>query len=229
MGVNTFLLDRRTAVLMIGGSRQTVGTLRRFFKLTELDLEEGRAAVLDAADAAARITPSPAAAMNMDIAELPLADKPGKPVAAHLVLGWDEGRGSVTDFGWDYLPQLGYAVRNAATQEYVLFELQDELLYPIDAAGALDLGLLDAHGNLIRHGQPVITGCENVRPFLDRYADADCTLSSGATETLMTTIEGDRLPPAEWFIGKTPREVAKYPPERPGGSRLALGGASPKP
>ena len=226
MGVNTFLLDRRTAVLVIGGSRQTVGTLRRFFKLTELDLEEGRAAELDAA---ARITPSPAAAMIMDITELPLADRPGKPVAAHLVLGWDEGRGSVTDFGWDYLPQLGYAVRNAATQEYVLFELRDELLYPIDATRALDLGLLDAHGRLIRRGQPVITGCENVRPFLDRYADADCILSSGATETLMTTIEGGRLPPAEWFIGKTPREVAKYPPERPGGSRLALDGAPPEP
>ncbi len=51
-------------------------------------------------------------------------------------LGWDEGRGSVTDFGWDHLPQLGYAVRNPATQEYVLFELRDELLYPIDATRA---------------------------------------------------------------------------------------------
>jgi hypothetical protein len=206
MGVNTFLLDRRTAKLLIGGSPQTVGTLRRFFKLTELN--EERAAELDTP---AGITPSPAAALIMDITELPLADKPAKVIAAHLVLGWDEGRGSVTDFGWDYLPRLGYAVRNAATQEYVLFELRGELLYPIDANRALDLGLLDTHGHLIRRGQPVITGCENVRPFLDRYADADCTLSSGATETLMTTIEGGRLPPTEWFIGKTPREVAKYP------------------
>jgi len=31
MGVNLYLLDRRTAVLLIGGSKQTVGTLRRFF------------------------------------------------------------------------------------------------------------------------------------------------------------------------------------------------------
>jgi hypothetical protein len=207
MGVNTFLLDRRTAVVLIGGSRQTVGTLRRFFKLTELD--EERAAEFDAA---AGITPPPAAAMIMDITELPLAAEPGQPVPGHLVLGWNKGRGSITDFGWDYLPRLGYAVRNAATQEYVLFELRDELLYPIDTSRAIDLNLLDAHGLLIRRGQPVITGCENIRPFLDRYADADCILSSGATETLMTTIEGGRLPPAEWFIGKTPREVAKYPP-----------------
>jgi len=224
MGVNTFLLDRRTAKLLIGGSPHTVGTLRRFFKITELD--EDRAAERDAA---AGITPSPAAAMLMDITDLPLAGEPAKPAPAHLVLGWDEGRGSVTDFGWDYLPQLGYAVRNAATQEYLLCELRDELLYPIDATRALELGLLDGNGHLIRRGQPVITGCENVRPFLDRYADADCTLSNGATETLMTTIEGGRLPPAEWFIGKTPREVAKYPPEGHGRSRSAAGEAAPEP
>jgi hypothetical protein len=224
MGVNTFLLDRRTARLLIGGSSQTVGTLRRFFKLTELD--EERAAELDAA---AGITPSPAAAMIIDITELPLAAEPAKPVPGHLVLGWDEGRGSVTDFGWDYLPRLGYAVRNAATQEYVLFELRDNLLYPIDANRALDLGLLDAQGHLIRRGQPVITGCENVRHFLDRYADADCTLSSGITERMMTVIEGGTLPPAEWFIGKTPREVAKYSPERPRESRPAGGTAPLKP
>jgi hypothetical protein len=53
MGVNTFLLDRRTAKLLIGGKPQTVGTLRRFFKLTELD--EERTAELDAASA---VTPS---------------------------------------------------------------------------------------------------------------------------------------------------------------------------
>lgn len=224
MGVNTFLLDRRTAKLLIGGSPHTVGTLRRFFKITELDAD--RAAELEAA---ARNTSSPAAAMLMDITELPLAAEPAKPAPAHLVLGWDEGRGSVTDFGWDYLPQLGYAVRDAATQEYTLFELRDELLYPIDAKRALDLGLLDDDGHLIRRGQPVITGCKNVRPFLDRYADADCTLSSGATETLMTVIEGGVLPPAEWFIGKTPREAAKYPPERPGGPRSPAGTAAPEP
>jgi hypothetical protein len=205
MGVNTFLLDRRTAKLRVGGAVHSIGTLRRFFKLTELD--EERAAERDAA---AGVTPSPAAAMVMDITDLPLAAEPAKPAPVHLVLGWDEGRGSVTDFGWDYLPRLGYAVRNVATREYVLFELRDELLYPIDPTRALDLGLLDADGHLIRRGQPVITGCENVRPFLDRYADADCTLSNGATETLMTAIEGGTLPPTEWFVGKRPMDVERY-------------------
>ena len=71
MGVNTFLLDRRTATVRIGERRHTVGTLRRFFELTELD--EERAAERDAA---AGITPSPVAALIMDISKLPLADEP---------------------------------------------------------------------------------------------------------------------------------------------------------
>ena len=36
------------------------------------------------------------------------------------------------------------------------------MLYPIDATRARDLDLLDVHGSLIRRGQPVITGCENM-------------------------------------------------------------------
>jgi len=211
MGVNTFLLDRRTATLVVGGKKQTVGTLRRFYKLTELDDE--RAAELDAA---ARIRPSPAAALIVDISELPLAGAPDTPVAAHLVLGWDEGRGSVTDFGWDYLPQLGYGVRDPATSEYTLYEERDGLLHGIGETRAFERGLIDANGKLLAHGQPCITECAAVRPFLDRYANADCTLSTGARETLMTAIEDGRLPPTDWFIGKTPREVATYPATRPG-------------
>ena len=131
MGVNIFLLDRRTAVLSIGGTRQTVGTLRRFFKLTELDAE--RAAERDAA---ANVIPSPVAVLLMDITDLPMATAPEQPVRAHLVLGWDEGRGSVTDFGWDYLPRLGYAVRDPATSEYTLYEERDaERVNDFDTAG----------------------------------------------------------------------------------------------
>lgn len=211
MGVNTFLLDRRTATVVIDGTKQTVGTLRRFFKLTEFD--EDRAAERDSATL---IRPSPVAAMIMDVSDFPLASAPDTPVAAHLVIGWDEGRGSVTDFGWDFLPTLGYAARDPATHEYTLFELRDGLLHPIDAARACSLGLLDGQGRLVRHGQPVITSCENVRPFLDRYADADCTLSSGRKETLMTVIPDGQLPPAEWFLGKTPRQTTEYRPDRPG-------------
>lgn len=210
MGVNILLLDRRMVTVRIGTSRQTVGTLRRFFKFTELD--EERAAEVEAAG---RITPSPVAAMVMDVSDLTLASDPAKPVAAHLVLGWEEGRGRTTDFGWDFLPELGYAVRDPKTQDYTLYERRDDQLHPIDAARAADLGLLDPAGCLVRRGQPVITACENVRPVLDQYADADCTLSTGRRETLMTRIKGGELPPADWFIGKTPSQITHYPPERP--------------
>lgn len=211
MGVNTFLLDRRTAGLFIGGTRQTVGTLRRFFKLTELD--EERAAECDAASL---IRPSPAAAMVMDISELPLASAPDSPVASHLVMGWDEGRGTVTDLKWDFLPVLGYAIRDPMTQDYTLYEIRDKMLHPMDRSRAHQLELLDRKGSLIRHGQPRITSCEDVRPFLDRYADAECILSTGQKEKLMTRIEGGQLPPADWFVGKTPMQIEQYRPEQLG-------------
>ena len=39
MGVNILLLDRRPARLDVGGVVQSVGTLRSFWKMTELDEE----------------------------------------------------------------------------------------------------------------------------------------------------------------------------------------------
>ena len=39
MDESAFILHRCTATLLVGGSPQVVGTLRQFFKLTELDEE----------------------------------------------------------------------------------------------------------------------------------------------------------------------------------------------
>ncbi len=205
MGVNTFLLDRRTATLVIGGSRHAVGTLRRFFKLTELDEERGAELA-----SATRITPSPVAALIVDISELPLASEPEKPIAAHLVLGWDEGRGSVTDFRWDYLPQLGYAVRDRDTGNYTLHEERSGLLHAINNRRARELDLLTAGGELIRHGQPRITMCRLVRPYIPGYAEADCTFDSGAGNKLLIATADDQLPPENWFVGKRPMDVERY-------------------
>lgn len=210
MGVNIFLLDHRPVRLNVAGVVQSVGALRRFWKITELD--EERTGEIHASEEAAATMPSPKAAMVADIVELPLGTKDGTEVSAHLVIGWDEGRTRVTDMKWDYLPVLGYALRNPDNDTFVLHEERDGALHPIDRKRARELGLTGPNGNLVAHGQPIVTACENVRPFLDRYADADCTLSSGIRETLMTTIEGDELPPAGWFIGKRPMDLAHYPP-----------------
>ena len=83
-----------------------------------------------------------------------------------LVLGWDEGRGSVTDFGWDYLPRLGYAVRDPAGGSYTLQEERAGLLHVIDDRRPRELDLLAAGGELIRRGQPRITMCRSVRPYI---------------------------------------------------------------
>jgi hypothetical protein len=213
LGVNIFILDRRPAKLAVGGVEQDVGSLRRFWKITELD--EERAGELSAAEAVVAGRPSPKAAMIADVVELPVGSKSGVEVKAHPVIGWDEGRTRVTDMGWDYLPVLGYAVRDTKSGAFVLHEIRNGALHRLDRERAVELGLIGPDGQLVEHGQPVITACENVRPFLDKYADADCTLSTGGKKTLMTTIEGGELPPAEWFIGKKPMQVEKYPPERP--------------
>ena len=205
MGINTFLVDRRTVTLVVGGEKQTVGTLRRFFKLTELD-DERRAEM----ETAERNTHSPIAVMLAEVHEARLATSPDTIVNAHVVIGWDEGRGSVTDFKWDFLPVLGYAIRDPASAQFLLYEDRDGLLYAIDKRRAHDLGLIDQNGKMKRHGQPVITAAENVRPFLDKYSDADCVLSNGKTENFLTEIESGHLPPADWFVGKRPMDIMKF-------------------
>ena len=226
VGVNIFILDRRPAKLAIAGVVQDVGSLRGFWKITELD--EKRTAELSAWEAAVSALPSPKAALIADVVEMPLASKPGIEVNAHQVIGWDEGRTSVTDMGWDYLPVLGYAVRDSGNEIFTLHERRDSVLHQLGHDRAVELGLIGPDGQLVRRGQPVITRCENVRPFLDKYADADCTLSTGDRTTLIATIEGGRLPPPKWFIGKTPKEATNYSPGR-AASQSTPGGRSPKP
>jgi hypothetical protein len=205
MGVNLFLLDRRTVTLVVGGSKHSIGTLRRFFKITEMDGE--RTSVLDAA---ARVTLSPTAALVADVSELPLVDTPDKSIPAHLVLGWDEGRSSVTDFGWDYLPRLGYAMLDHTTGDYILHEERDGLLHTINDYRARELGLLTATGALIRRGQPHIATCRSVTPYIPGYAEADCTLNSGVTSKLLIATPDGEMPPEAWFVGKRPMDVERY-------------------
>lgn len=218
MGVNIFILDRRPVKLAIVGITQNIGSLRRFWKITELDDE--RAGELSASEAMVAGKPSPKAVMVADVVEMPLGSASGAEVAAHLVIGWDEGRTRVTDMGWDFLPVLGYAIRDPESGKFVLHEERDGVLYQLDSERALELGLTGSDGKLLKHEQPVITECENVRPFLDKYADADCTLSTGGKKTLMTAIEAGELPPAEWFIGKKPMQIQKYPPTTPAPGRM---------
>jgi hypothetical protein len=120
MGVNIFIPDRRLAKLAVAGVVQDVGSLRRFWKITELD--EERAGELGASEATVSAMPSPKAAMIADVVEVPLALRPDIEISAHQVIGWDEGRTSVTDMGWDYLPVPGYAVRDPENGLFTLYE-----------------------------------------------------------------------------------------------------------
>jgi len=210
MGVNIFILDRRPVRLVIAETVQKIGSLRRFFKITELN--DARADELQTSEAVAMQMTSPRAAMLADFAELPLGSGDGPLVRAHQVIGWDDGRTSVTDLNWDYLPTLGYAVREPSRDVFVLHEEREGVLYTLNHERAVALGLLDQTEQLIRHGQPTISECPAVRPFMSGYAEASCTFEDGRHERLLLRVTDDELPLPSWFIGKKPAQVQQYSP-----------------
>ena len=205
MGVQLYALDRRTVPLQVGGVSHHVGTLRYVAKLNELD--EERAAALVTA------TPFsfPLAALVVPVTELPLATAPEVPVAAHAVIGWDEGRQTVVDLEWDLLPVLGYAVREKKTGAFVLHELVGNVMQPITRERAVGLKLLDENGMLICHGQPRITSCKAVRPYIPDFVQADCILDDGTSRTLLVRLTGSEEPSPSWFPGRQPRQSEIYP------------------
>ena len=69
---------------------------------------------------------------------------------AYLVIGWDAQRTEVTDYGWDDLPVLGYAVREGGMAELVLHEEREGLLYPLSFSRAIALGILSKTGKFQR-------------------------------------------------------------------------------
>ena len=197
MGVELYILDRRTVRLDVGGSLHDVGVLRHAGKLTE---QLGAPSVADA--------PSPVAALVARPIEMPVPDRTASPAAAHLVLAWESGRRSVTDIDWDFLPVLGYAVRDAARGTYVLHHLTDGALLPLSAARAVQVGLV--RGNrLMRGKQPRIVECIGARLIVADCAEAEVVLDNGNRATLMVRTSG-KLPPTEWFVGKRPIEVEVF-------------------
>jgi hypothetical protein len=208
MGVQTYLLDRRMVTLHVDGVGVEIGTLRRFWKATEIDDE--RSAEIERVKATFSRMPAPVAVMIADVAELPLASAPARGAAVHLVLGWDEDRASVTDYAWEYLPILGYAVKMIDSAGYVLHEERDGLLYPVSESRSTALGILDACGRFVRRGQPSIRECRAVKPYIKLYAEADCLLSDGRTVEILTSIGAGNLPTPSWYEGKRPVDVAIY-------------------
>jgi len=194
--------------LFVDGIAVEIGTLRRFWKVTEID--DARAAEIDAAKASLSGKLAPVAVMVADVTELPLASAPSMAAAVHLVLGWDEDRASVTDFLWEYLPVLGYAVKTIDSSGYALHEERDGLLYPMSESRAVVLGILDASGRFVRRGQPSITECRVVKPYINLYSEADCLLSDGRTVEILTSIGVGNLPTPSWYEGKRPADVAVF-------------------
>ena len=211
MGVQLYLLDRRPTTLVVGGTSHKIGTLRRFWKVTELN--NARMTEIDAAQGRIRQKPAPVAVMLNDVMEAALEMEPGRNLPAHVVLGWDADRVSVTDQGWEYLPVLGYAVRSPETGIYVLHETgegEGGLLRPVTRDRAIQHGLITTDNQLVRHGQPRITTCLSVTPLIETYAEADCLLADGRSTRILTSITSGRLPDPAWYAGKRPADVKAY-------------------
>ncbi len=208
MGVNVYLLNRRTAEISIGNERYIVGTLRPFWKITEID--EERAAEMAAAKAELLGNDAPTAVMISDICDVALASDPRRKAAGHIVLGWDADRFSVTDFDWEYLPVLGYAVKLSGSSTYALHEIRDELLYPMTKERAIELQILDAAGALIRRGQTLILICHSVKNYIAKYVEAHCILKDGRSVAILTKLDGATLPDLEWYKDKRPSDVQSY-------------------
>lgn len=207
MGVQIYLLDHRTAILNIGGYRHTIGILRRSWKVTEVD--DGRATEIEFAQRRLRSHDNPKAVLIADVTEMPLAGEAEYIVSSHLVLGWDTDRFEVTDFEWDYLPVLGYAVREPQADEYILYDVFENKLSKSTAEIAKENGLLTQTGEIARFGQPTITQCKSITPFMTNYVKADCILSDGRNAEILTAYSA--LPPqADWYAGKRPDDVLHY-------------------
>lgn len=207
MGVNFYILDERSVRLAIGKSILSVGTLRRFWKITEMTAEREQ----ELRQALEGAPQSPKAVMLAEPCE-EAAIIHGNPSLqrAHLVLGWDSGRFKTTDFNWDYLPVLGYAIREPANDVYRLHEMSHGELIPIDEAHAVELQVLNQQGELIRRGQPTIAECREVRSFIDGYAQADCVLEDGRQEKFLVKLVGQALPPRGWLVGKKPMDLGWF-------------------
>lgn len=203
VGVVIHILDRRSVRLDVAGFIQEIGTLRHLSKVTELN--DSQVIELESFNHIS----SPPAAMVAHPVNLPLASGTEGSVAAHPVIGWDEGRGSVTDLEWDYLPVLGYAIRDASGDMYVLHELQNGVLHGIDAERARALGLL-VDGTFSRRGQPVISECFAVERFIPGFVRADCVLENGRRDKLVIRVDDDTLPDPSWLVGRKPRDTMHY-------------------
>ncbi|EKM98139.1 MULTISPECIES: hypothetical protein [unclassified Acidocella] len=209
MGVQLYILDRRPASLVIAGTRHQIGTLRRSWKLTEIDAE--RAAEISAAEENLKDSAAPAAAMVADVVDMHPLEAPDRPVAAHVVIGWEANRHTVTDMAWDFLPVLGFAVRAPSSDGFVLHEERDGGLAQMTLARAVELSILDKEGRLQRHGQPAIAKCLGVRPFIQAHAIAECELVDGRSTELVTELRSDNLPSPSWYVGKLPSQTKIFP------------------
>lgn len=222
MGVNHFILDRRTLDLTVGGVAARVGILRNIGKV-----HSNTADIIDVARRTwqGRQTPG-------------LVLVPGHgaqyPGSAGLVLGWERGLVSTVDFDWSGLPELGIALRGDDGGLELRSQAAPEV--PLTPAAAVAAGLLDADGRISRWRRPRITTAEVVPGWLERHDNPSSlgvverqhhtlrvVLDNGATQDVMVAepLSGRAVAAAGIELpGMTVEDAANWAQDNPERRRL---------
>ncbi len=108
---------------------------------------------------------------------------------------------------------LGYAVLDTGRGVFVLHELCDGVLYPVNRERAAKLGLVAEDGALCRRGQPAIVECRVVQLYSPEFAMADCVLEDGRRERFFIRVFDEVVPDPSWLIGRRPMDVQNYHPQ----------------
>ncbi|HQT43700.1 MAG TPA: hypothetical protein PLD79_06845 [Halothiobacillus sp.] len=139
MGVDLYLLNKRKTALVIDGKKTRIGTASRLCKLTEIN--EWRMATITATEAALAGQKMPKTVIIDIEYDMPMALS-RETLNARPVLRWADDRTRVTDFEWDDLPVLGYAIRDNESHAYTLYEKRFGKLYPVSVDRAIEVGIL---------------------------------------------------------------------------------------
>jgi hypothetical protein len=212
MGIQLYLLGSRKTSFFIEDHSFQIGTLKRFYKSSEIT--PYRESQMAAVAAQVKAKPAPKAVMMESADESPyhlrLKSAPTRPANAHLLLGWERDRSSISDYKWDYLPVLGYLVESPTTGWLELYDENDGYLQLTSYKSAIKNGILNKAGQMDYFSQPGISKCLSLTGIGADHVTADCLLDNGELESLIVKVRNDNRPPLDWFSGKKPSQVVHY-------------------
>ncbi len=202
MGVNLYVMTRRTEPMVIGDVLVPLHILHKTMKLTEMTkADAGDLAALRAKArtgiGGGRLAVRPA--KDMEDVLIKVGDHPGALVKGHgrPVYGWDNDLTDVPDLDFGHLNVVGYALPDVSGPGSILFEVVERsgptaVLSPMSEARAVDLGILTEQHRLVMFEQPAIKSVESTQdmPEVGLWF-AEVTLENGRAATISGVLNED--------------------------------------